>query len=157
MPDLAIDPILVLAQADAAPVTGVLGADGGTPSESQPAGPDGDGSSTPSAGNPFGGFLFPLLLAMLVLMVFTTITSGRKEKKRKQEMMSSLARHARVQTVGGVIGTIVELDSESVILRVDEGTNTRIRFARSAIQQVLRPGGKGASAAPESEPDANAA
>ncbi|MEZ6317655.1 MAG: preprotein translocase subunit YajC [Phycisphaerales bacterium] len=161
MPDLAIDTVLVLAQADAGaqPVKGVLGAGDQTATEGQPAGPDGSGGAggTAKPSNPFGGFFFPLILAMIVLMVFTTITSGRKEKKKKAEMMSSLARHDRVQTIGGVIGTIVEIDAESVVLRVHESSDTRVRFARSAIQQVLRSGSKGGAGSADTEPDKNAA
>lgn len=161
MPDLAIDTVLVLAQADAGaqPVKGVLGAGDQTATEGQPAGPDGAGGAGGSkpAANPFGGFFFPLILAMIVLMVFTTITSGRKEKKKKAEMMSSLARHDRVQTIGGVIGTIVEIDAESVVLRVHESSDTRVRFARSAIQQVLRSGGKGGAGPGDAETDKHAA
>jgi preprotein translocase subunit YajC len=42
-----------------------------------------------------------------------------------------------VQTIGGVIGTIVEVKDAEVVVKIDETTNTKIRFARSAIQQVL--------------------
>ncbi|NIN75018.1 MAG: preprotein translocase subunit YajC, partial [Xanthomonadales bacterium] len=33
--------------------------------------------------------------------------------------------------------SIVEVNPDSVVLKVDESANTRITFARSAIQQVL--------------------
>ena len=45
--------------------------------------------------------------------------------------------HDTVQTIGGVIGSIVEVKNDSVVLKVDESSNTRITFSRSAIQQVL--------------------
>ena len=121
---------LVLAQ-------GVPGEAAG-PAGSPPAGPGGapTGSSSPFGG---GSFFFIMIL-LLVFMVFTSVMSGRKDKRRKAEMLASLARNAKVQTVGGVIGTIVEVKNDEVVLKVDEASNTRIRFSRSAIQQVLKPG-----------------
>jgi preprotein translocase subunit YajC len=58
--------------------------------------------------------------------------------------------------VGGIIGTVVDLTSTEMVLRVDESSNTRIRFARSAVQQVLREG-KAASADVELKPGAEPA
>jgi preprotein translocase subunit YajC len=84
------------------------------------------------------GSPFVLVLGMLLVIVMTSVFGGRKDKKKRATMMSSLKRHDRVQTLGGIIGTVVEMKDDEVVLRVDEGTNTRIRFAKSAIQQVLR-------------------
>jgi preprotein translocase YajC subunit len=75
-----------------------------------------------------------MLPVMLVLMVVMTTMTGRKDKKKRAELMASLKKNARVQMVGGEIGTIVELSDTEVVLRVEEG---RIRFARSAVQTVL--------------------
>ena len=144
-------PGLTVAFQDSVP--GVLGAEGAATGEGQPLGPAG---AAPPAASPFGGFFLPFILLMVVLMVFTTFSSGRRQKREKQALMSSLGRQDKVQTVGGVIGTIVEIDSDSVILRVDETTNTRIRFAKTAIQSVLRSGGK-AAGTPETEADKSAA
>jgi preprotein translocase subunit YajC len=36
-----------------------------------------------------------------------------------------------------VIGSVVELDADTVVLKVDESSNTRMTFARDAVQQVL--------------------
>ena len=81
---------------EAAGETATTGADG------QPLGTPGDGTAPPPS--PFGGIM-PLLLGVLLLMFIFTITSGRKEKKRKQEMLNNLSKGAKVQTVGGIIGS----------------------------------------------------
>jgi preprotein translocase subunit YajC len=52
-------------------------------------------------------------------------------------MMNSLGKHDKVQTVGGLIGSIVELKGDEVLLRVDEASNTRVRIARTAVSKVL--------------------
>jgi preprotein translocase subunit YajC len=48
------------------------------------------------------------------------VLGGRKEKKKRAALMASLKKHDKVQTVGGIIGTVVELTAEEVVLRVDE-------------------------------------
>lgn len=93
-----------------------------------------DGTTT-SPSNPLSGLLFPMVLIIGLLFIFT-MGSGRKEKKRKAEMMSNLNKGAKVQTVGGVLGTIVEVRDDEVVVKVDENSNTRMRFAKSAIGSV---------------------
>lgn len=117
--------------------------------------PAGSPASVPIQGAPNGGTgaapggLGPmtLMLPILGLFLLMMILSGgaaKKEKKKRAEMMSSLGKHDRVQTVGGVIGTIVEIKDDEVVLSVDESTKTRIRFAKSSVTGVLRKG-KGTS------------
>lgn len=106
--------------------------------------------------SPTGGMLFLLLpLVLLVaLMVFGSM-SQRKEQRRRRELLASVQRNDRVQTIGGVIGTVAELTDDEIVLRVDEASNTRVRFARSAVQQVLRKAG-GVSSQTEAKLSADA-
>lgn len=119
-----------------------------------PGDPNAGGASGTSAPARGGGFDI-ILVGMLVFFVFlimSTMMQNRKEKRRKQELFSGLARHDRVQTIGGIIGTIAEIADGEVVLRVDETSNTRIRVARSAIQTVLKKGrGAGSEAEPKPE------
>jgi preprotein translocase subunit YajC len=100
-------------------------------------GPGGGGGSATPPG--FGSLLWPILLVFLVVIVISSMTN-RKETKRRRLMLSDLGKGDKVQTLGGIIGTIAEMHDQEVVLRVDEASNTRIRFSRSAIQQVLRSG-----------------
>lgn len=97
------------------------------------------GSSSPAPGGG-GSQIFLFMIPMLVLLFLFTIMGGRKEKKRKAALLASIKKQDKVQTYAGIVGTIVEIRDEDVLLRVDEGTNTRIRFNKSAIQAVLRSG-----------------
>ena len=103
----------------------------------------------------------PLLLVMIFVIGFSMLSS-RKEKKRREQLLASIKKGEKVLTIGGIIGTIAEVRDDEVVLRVDENSNTRMRFTRSSIQQVLTPapgggsadsggakGGAGNSAAPE--------
>ena len=140
---------LVLAQDGVAPPA--------TGSAPAPAGDGAPGTATGPA--PGGGDLFPfLMLGFIVVLLMLTILGPRKEKKRRAEMMAALRKHDRVQTIGGVIGSIVEIKSDEIVLKVDESSNTRITFAKSAVQQVLESrerarGGDSAEAAEADEPD----
>jgi preprotein translocase subunit YajC len=82
-----------------------------------------------------GGFWFMLLI--LALFMFVLIIPQRREKKRRNAMLDALKKGDRVQTVGGIIGTIVEIRPTELVVKVDENTNTRMRFGRNAIQAVL--------------------
>ena len=140
---------LILAQNDTAPPAGgeeilpaVVGetsaADGSLPI----TGTGGAGGAPP--GGLFGGsgFLVVLVL-MFVAMIAFSFMGQRRDRKKREAMIGAVKKHDKVQTVGGVIGSVVEVKSDTIVLKVDESANTRITFARSSIQQVLTsaPGG----------------
>ena len=122
--------------AESAPLTGTAAAPAGTaPVQRPPAG--------------IGPEMIFLMVGLMVFMFVMTALSGRKEKRRRAELLASLQRHDRVQTLGGVIGTVVEVHDDEVVLKVDESTNTRIRFARSSVQQILKKSSDSRSETPE--------
>jgi preprotein translocase YajC subunit len=49
----------------------------------------------------------PLLLAIAVLYIFMFRSKGN-EKKQREQMLSTLKRGDRVQTIGGILGTVIE-------------------------------------------------
>lgn len=108
----------------------------------QPVPPPGGGSPPPAQG--FPPILWVFLLVLVFMIVLTSL-SGRRERKRREAMIAGLKRGDRVQTMGGILGTIVDLTDTDMVLRVDEATNTRVRFMRSAVQQVLRDAAEGPS------------
>jgi len=52
-------------------------------------------------------------------------------------MIQSLERNDRVQTIGGIIGTVVDIKGDEVTLKIDESNNTKIKIAPSAIGKNL--------------------
>lgn len=83
-----------------------------------------------------GSIIFMMVAAFGVIIVMQ-IFGSRKERKKRDALLGALKRNDRVQTAGGVIGAIVEVKPETVVLKVDENSNTRITFAKSAIVAVL--------------------
>lgn len=106
-----------------------------------PLNPNAPGDSGGNGGGPGGlGSLFPILIIVFVVMWIFMISGQRREKKKKQQMINSITKGTKIQTVGGVMGTVVEVRDEELIVKVDENTNTRMRFARSAVNTVLSDG-----------------
>ena len=83
----------------------------------------------------FGG-LMPIVLVM-VLFIWMTTRSRKKQEQQKKDMLGAMKRGDRVQTIGGILGNIVEVRDDRILLKVDEGNNTKVWFARSAIHRVL--------------------
>lgn len=116
-----------------ASVQGVLGADG-----TQPGGNTPTGAPAPAAGRGGMDIVLPLMLLMVAFLFISTIMGGRKERKRREAMLTSLKKRDRVQTAGGVIGTIIELKDNECLLESDRASNTRLWVARSSVATVLK-------------------
>lgn len=48
-------------------------------------------------------------------------------------MVASLQRNDRVRTIGGILGTVVDVRDDEIVLKVDESNNTKIRISPNAI------------------------
>ncbi len=81
----------------------------------------------------------PFILVILMLVVFWWVMSrGRsKERQRYEQMLRSLKKNDRVLTIGGIIGTVVDVRDDEVVLKVDEAANVKMRFLRTAIKGPL--------------------
>jgi len=98
------------------------------------------GGAAPAGGtDSFMRVMFPLLLAFMVFY-FLLFRGQRKDKKRHADMLANLKRNDRVQTIGGILGTVVDTREHEVVLKVDESSNVKMRFNRAAIKEVLMPG-----------------
>ena len=106
-----------------------------------------DGGTTLEGGSPAAGQapspgLFGMDIVLLMLVVFGGIiifsTFGqRKQKKKREAMLKSMSKNDSVQTIGGIIGSVVEVKDDTVVLQVDTSSNTRMTFSRAAVQTVL--------------------
>jgi len=127
---------LLLAQLPSAPPIGAGDTTTATSQDGAPLGPGGAAPAQPQS--PLGGQFIFILFGLMLFMILMSVFSGRKEKKRRAEMLASVKRHDRVMLTGGMIGTIAEIRDDEVVVKVDESNNTRIHFARSAVQSVLK-------------------
>lgn len=102
-----------------------------------PAGTPSTGTAAPAAK---GGFdvVTLVLLGLAVALFLQMIFGARREKKKFEEMISSIKKNDQVRTVGGIIGSVVEVKPDVVVLKVDEGSNTKITVMRSKIEGVVK-------------------
>lgn len=82
---------------------------------------------------------WPLLLLLGVMFYLILIRPERRKRAEMSKMLEELKKNDRVVTIGGIYGTVVNVQkgSEDVTLRVDENNNTRMRVLRSAISRVV--------------------
>ena len=96
-----------------------------------PAGPQGRGL--------FGGgaqqFIFIGL--MLVMMYLILFRGPRKKQQKHKQMMQELTKNDKVQTIGGIIGTVVDIKDDEITVKIDESNNTKIKILRSAISRNM--------------------
>ena len=79
--------------------------------------------------------LVPLLLGVAVLYFFVFRAKKRQEQQRTG-VLDKLRPGQRIQTIGGILGTVTAVNEKEVTVKVDETNNVKIKFARNAIHRV---------------------
>ncbi len=88
---------------------------------------------TPGGRGTFGSYNLIFLGLMFVLMYMILFRGPRKKQQQHKQMVQSLAKNDKVRTIGGIIGTIVDIKDDEITLKVDESNNTKIKVLPSAI------------------------
>ncbi len=84
--------------------------------------------------SPFGSYgQFIFLGLMFVLMYMILFRGPRKKQQQHKQMVQTLAKNDKVRTIGGIIGTVVDIKGDEVTLKIDESNNTKIKVLSSAI------------------------
>lgn len=94
------------------------------------------GAPSGEQANPLAMFL-PLILIFIVFYFFIIRPQKKKEDERKK-MIEAVAKGDKVVTIGGVHGTVTQVDESSILVQVDSGT--KLRIEKSALSNVA---GKG--------------
>ena len=82
------------------------------------------------------------LLLMIVVFYGFVLWGGHKDKQKRKQMLAAIKKSDRAMTIGGIIGSVVNVSDAEVVLKVDESANVKITVTRSAIQRVLENGEK---------------
>ena len=85
----------------------------------------------------FGGYMWVYVVLMFLLLYFILFRGPQKQKQQRKQLAQSLQKNDKVQTIGGIIGTIVDIKSDEVTLKIDESNNTKIKITPSAIGKNL--------------------
>jgi len=96
----------------------------------------GKGTQSP----PPGGFQPSMLLmmgVMLVVLYFVMFRPQKKQEKKRREMLSAMKKNDHVVTIGGIHGVVYSVDESSVVLKIDERNDVRIRVEKTHVGRVL--------------------
>jgi len=84
--------------------------------------------AAPSGGG-FGQIIF--LVLIIVVFYFFMIRPQMKKAKTEREFRDTLQKGAKVVTIGGVHGRIIEVNDKTFMLEID--TNVKVRVEKTAI------------------------
>jgi len=77
-----------------------------------------------------------MFLAIGGIFYFLLFRPMQKQRKQTQSMLASLENGQVVVTSGGIVGTIVAIDNDTLVLRV-KPDNIKLQFARSAVSNLV--------------------
>lgn len=87
--------------------------------------------------NPYGQYTTLIMIVlMFVLFYFLLIRPNQKRQKQRQSMINAIEKGDKVVTIGGLHGTISEIDDTTVVIKVNE--STKLTFDRQAINTVIK-------------------
>jgi preprotein translocase subunit YajC len=82
------------------------------------------------------GSVLPIVL-MVAIFYFLVFMPMRKQQKAQKDMIRLLENGQTVVTSGGIIGTIVAVNDDTLILRV-KPDNLKIQVSRSAVTSLVK-------------------
>ncbi|MBC7318020.1 preprotein translocase subunit YajC [Candidatus Bipolaricaulota bacterium] len=79
--------------------------------------------------------LVVILVIFFAVFYFLLIRPQRRRQREHAALLSSLKRGDRVVTIGGIIGTIEDIDENEIVLVVEDG---KLRITKSSIAEKLK-------------------
>ena len=89
----------------------------------------GGAAAAPQAGG--GGMRWIMILAMIAIMWLFMIRPQRKQQKELEQFRSGLQKGDKVVTVGGIYGTVLEVNDNKVMLEIDK--DVRIKVDKASL------------------------
>lgn len=74
-----------------------------------------------------------IYVAFMAILILPTYFANKKKKRQKSELLESLKVGDKITTVGGIQGTIVNIFTETVEMKIDK--NARMTVLKSAIDR----------------------
>jgi len=86
-----------------------------------------------------GFSMFSMLLIFGAVILFMMMLGGgsRKQKKKQATMLAGMSKGDKVVSIGGIKGSVVEVRDSEIVVKVDENNNTRMKFSKDAIREVV--------------------
>lgn len=86
-----------------------------------------------------GNSIMPAVIGIVFLFYLLVMRPQARERSTRDQMLKELKKNDKVMTIGGLYGIVasVSTDKDEVVLKVDEETNTKLRFSRASIHRVI--------------------
>src|SRR5438445_12523381 len=84
--------------------------------------------------------LFAPYVLIALVFYFLLFMPMQRQKKKQQRMLAEIKNGDVVITGGGITGTVVAVESDTIVLRV-KPDNLKIQCARSAVNTIVPPEG----------------
>ena len=90
-------------------------------------------AEAPAGSGPFAVVMTTFV--MLIVLWFLIVLPKKSQDKQAQKLLDSIKINDKVMTTAGIIGNVVSIDRDGgeIVLRVDETSGAKIRFALGAI------------------------
>ena len=87
----------------------------------------------PTGSGPFTVVM--MTFVMLIVMWLLIVLPKKSQDKKAQALIDSIKINDKVMTTAGIIGTVSSIDRDGgeIVLRVDDATGAKIRFALGAV------------------------
>ena len=84
-----------------------------------------------------GNFILIYIVVIGAVFMFMTTRGRKRQAAQAQSMQQALGPGAEVRTIGGLVGTVVEMTDEYVTVETTPGV--KLKFTRQAISGVIPP------------------
>lgn len=105
----------------------------GTIADGQAQQADGE-TLPPKRGMPTQMIFIFVMIAIMYLFIFR---GPKKKQKQHAQMVDSLQKNDKVQTIGGILGTIIDVKDDEITLKIDESNNTKMKVTPGAISKKV--------------------
>jgi len=85
--------------------------------------------------SPIMGLLLPL--ALVVIFYVLVFMPMQKQKRQQQTMLKALENGNVVLTSGGIVGTIVSINSDDTLILRVKPDNIKLQVARSSVSSLV--------------------
>ena len=75
------------------------------------------------------------ILFMVLIFYFMLYRPQKNARKERDEMLSNLKKGSRIITIGGIYGTITELNEDTIKLKIAD--NVEIEIIKNAVNNVV--------------------
>jgi preprotein translocase subunit YajC len=94
---------------------------------------------TATAGNPFLSGILPIVL-MFGIAYFLIFLPVQRQRKQQQTMLKGLQNGQMVLTSGGIVGTIIAVNSDDTLILRVKPDNLRLQVSRSSVTSLVTEG-----------------